>query len=64
MDLGFEITALTLLSAVLLLAGILLIVFFGPTLTITGIVLVTLSAVVFIADIADIIGHWRRISGE
>ena len=64
MDLGFEITSLTLLSAVLFLVGILLIVFSGPTLTIIGIVLVSLSAVVFIADMVDIVGHWRRITGE
>lgn len=64
MAVEFDITALTLLSGVLLLGGMLIIVFAGPTLTVVGIVLVTLSAVVFIADIADVIGHWRRISGE
>lgn len=64
MDLGVEITLLTLLSAVLFLGGILLIVLSGPTLTIIGIVLVILSAVVFLADIADILGHWRRITDE
>lgn len=64
MDLGLEITALALLSAVMFLGGILLIVFSGPTLTIIGIVLVILSAVVFLADMADIIGHWQRITGE
>lgn len=64
MDLGVEITLLTVLSAVLFLVGILLIVISGPTLTIIGIVLVILSAVVFLVDIADILGHWRRITDE
>ena len=64
MDLDVEITSLTLLSAVLLLVGILLIVFSGPTLTIIGIVLVTLSGLVFIVDIVDIVEHWKRIIGE
>lgn len=64
MDLGVEITLLTVLSAVLFLVGILLIVISGPTLTILGIVLVILSAVVFLVDIADILGHWRRITDE
>lgn len=64
MDLGAEITLLTVLSAVLFLAGILFIILSGPMLTIIGIVLVILSAVVFLADIADILGHWRRITDE
>lgn len=62
MDLGLEITALTLLSTVMFLGGILLILLSGPTLTIIGILLIILSAVVFLADVADIIGHWQRIT--
>ena len=64
MDLGLKITALTLLSAAMFLGGILLIFFAGPTLTIIGIVLVTLSAVVFLTDMADIIGRWQRVTRE
>lgn len=64
MDLDFEIASLTVLSAILFLVGILLVVFSGPTLTIIGIVLVSLSGVVFIVDMVDIVGHWRRITGE
>lgn len=64
MDLAVEISALTLVSAVFFLGGILLIVFTGPTPTIIGIVLVVISAVVFLVDMADVLGHWRRITGE
>jgi len=36
------------------LRGVLLVLFFGPTLTTVGIVLVTV----------DVIGHWRRVADE
>jgi len=64
MDLNTEITLLTALSAVTFFVGILLVLFFGPTLTTVGIVLITVGAVVFVVDLMDAIGHWRRISGE
>ena len=57
MDLDTEITALTTLSAVMFLVGTLLILFFGPTLTIVGMVLITASVLVFIVDVADVLGR-------
>jgi len=64
MDLGFEITALTALSAIAFLGGVLLVLFAGPTLTAVGIVLVTVGTLLFVVDVADVMGYWRRVSGE
>lgn len=62
MDLHTEVTALTALSAGTFLVGVLLILFFGPTLTTLGIVLVTVGGLVFIVDAADVLGHWRQLT--
>lgn len=64
MDWDFEITFLTLLTTLFFLVGTVLILFAGPTLTIVGIGLITLSAIVFVVDMVDIVGHWRRITNE
>ena len=64
MDIGVEITVLTLISTVAFFGGILLILFFSPALRIVGIVLVAVSSIVLLIDLADIVGHWRRLSGE
>lgn len=55
MDLGFEVTLLTLVSGVLLMGGAALVVFGDALLTVVGIVLITLSAVVFIVDAKDLL---------
>lgn len=64
MNLNTEITILTALSAGMFLVGTLLILFYGPTLTIVGLVLFTAGTLAFLVDVTDVIGHWRRFSDE
>lgn len=55
MDLGFQVTLLTLVSGLLLLGGAALVLFGDTLLTVVGILLITLSAVVFIVDAKDLL---------
>jgi hypothetical protein len=64
MELNTELTVLTALATVLFVVGTLFVLFFGPTLTTVGIVLIVASVLVLFVDVADVIGNWRRVSGE
>lgn len=55
MELGTRDTLLTVGTSVMLLAGIALVLFGGATLATVGIMLVVLSAIVFIVDAKDLI---------
>lgn len=55
MDLGFRVTLFTVVSGLLLLVGSLLILLDGPTMDVLGLLLVTLSGVVFIVDAKDLL---------
>jgi ABC-type bacteriocin/lantibiotic exporter with double-glycine peptidase domain len=55
MELGTRDTLLTVGSAIMLLVGIALIFVQSPTLTTVGIVLIVLSAIVFIVDAKDLL---------
>lgn len=64
MDLNTEITVLTALATVLFVVGTVFVLLFGATLTTVGIVLIVASVLVLFVDLADVIGNWRRVSGE
>lgn len=64
MDLELEVTVLTLVSTVAFLAGIVLVLLYGPTLTMVGVLLIIGSTVVFLLDLADVVGHWGKLTGE
>lgn len=55
MDIGLRDTLLTLGTAALLLAGVLLVLFADPALTVVGIVLIALSGIVFVVDAKDLV---------
>ena len=55
MNIGSRDVALTAVTSAAMLAGIVLILTTGPTLTAVGIVLVVVSAVVFIVDTKDLL---------
>lgn len=60
MDFDSRESLLTLGTTATMLLGIALILFFGTTLTVVGIVLVTASAILFIVDTTDIVTKWRE----
>lgn len=64
MKLNTEISVLTLLSTVLFVVGTLFVLFFGPTVTIVGMVLIVASVLVLFVDVATVIGNWRSVTGE
>ena len=65
MELGARDTLLTVGTAVLMLAGIALILFVRDSVvTMVGIALVTLSAIVFIVDAKDLIIKTDQNAGE
>lgn len=55
MNLGSLVTLYTLVSGVLLLAGAALVLFGDATLAVVGIVLIVLSAIVFLVDAKDLL---------
>lgn len=55
MDLGSRVTLYTLVSGLLLVGGAVLILLDDSLLSVVGIVLITLSAVVFIVDAKDLL---------
>ena len=55
MNLGGRDTLLTLVTAAMLFAGILLIIFGDYILAVAGILLITLSAIIFIVDAKDLL---------
>lgn len=60
MDFDSRETLLTIGTTVTMLVGIALVLFFGPELTVVGIVLVTASAILFVADTMDILSKWQE----
>lgn len=59
MDFDSRETLLTLGTSVTMLVGIALVLFFGATLTIVGILLVVASSILFVVDSADLLAKWR-----
>lgn len=49
---------LTLGTTASMLVGIVLVLFFEAALTVVGIVLIVVSAILFIADARDVVGKW------
>ena len=60
MNLDARELALVGAATVMFLVGIGLVLFYGPTLTMVGIVLITLSAVTLLLGVKDVIGDWRN----
>lgn len=60
MDFDIRESLLTLGTTAAMLIGIALVLFFGTTLTVVGIVLITVSAILFIVDATDVITKWRE----
>ena len=64
MELGTRDTLLTVASAVLMLAGIGLVLVQNATMTIVGIVLIVASTLVFVVDAKDLLVKTDRNAGE
>lgn len=55
---------LTAVTTATMIVGVLLILFFEAELTILGLVLIAISWLVFLVDAVDVLGKWRRTTGE
>lgn len=55
MDLGARVTLYTVVSGLLFVVGVLAILLGGPMMDMAGLVLITLSGIVFIVDAKDLL---------